>query len=105
LIWLLFDSAITGPGVLLSRLAGIALNRVGGGLLAEPQPALRPFFGMLTYNLLAMYLVYGGLTVERGFCYGQELPLTQGFPSFLFGRAGRNEEHQGSTHTTALALS
>jgi hypothetical protein len=66
LIWPLFDSEITGPGVLIGRLAGISLIALAVACWPD-RNTLRPFFGMLTYNLLAMlYLVYIGVNIGAG---------------------------------------
>ena len=59
---LLFDAAIVGAGVIMSRLAGIAL--IGLGVACWPGP---PRVGMLIYGAAAaLYLAYvgfaGGLT-------------------------------------------
>lgn len=57
---LLFDAEILGVGVVMSRLAGIAL--IGLGVACWPGPALP---GMLTYSVLAMlYLTYIGVRGE-----------------------------------------
>jgi hypothetical protein len=54
---LLFDAEILGVGVVMSRLAGIAL--IGLGVACWPGPAL---LGMLTYGALAtLYLSYLGI--------------------------------------------
>ena len=56
---LLFDAEIAGVGVVMSRLAGIAL--IALGVACCPGPAL---LGMLTYGALVtayfLYLVFGG---------------------------------------------
>ena len=60
-IRLLFDSEITGAGVVMSRIAGIALIALGVACWPDRNPR-RAFFGLLTYSLLAMlYLVYVGI--------------------------------------------
>lgn len=57
---LLFDAEIVGVGVVMSRLAGIAL--IGLGVACWPGP---PLIGMLTYSVLAMlYLTYIGVRGE-----------------------------------------
>ena len=63
---LLFGSEIAGAGVLMSRLAGIAL--IGLGAACWPGSDTRPAFrGMVTYSLLAMlYLIYIGVRGEGG---------------------------------------
>ena len=59
-VWLLFGAEIVGVGVVMSRLAGIAL--IGLGVACWPGP---PLIGMLTYSVLAMlYLTYIGLGGE-----------------------------------------
>ena len=59
-VWLLFGAEIVGVGVVMSRLAGIAL--IGLGVACWPGP---PLIGMLTYSVLAMlYLTYIGLAGE-----------------------------------------
>ena len=57
---LLFDAEILGVGVVMSRLAGIAL--IGLGVACWPGP---PLIGMLTYSVLAMLcLTYIGVRGE-----------------------------------------
>jgi hypothetical protein len=58
---LLFAAEIGGPGVLMSRIAGISL--IALGIACWPvRVAARALSGMLTYSLLAMlYLIYLGL--------------------------------------------
>ncbi len=55
---LLFGSEISGAGIIMSRIAGIAL--IGLGVACWPgDSALQPLNGMLTYSTLAMlYLTY-----------------------------------------------
>src|SRR5271167_4792667 len=55
---LLFDAEIVGAGVIMSRLAGIAL--IGLGAACWPgTDTRRAFQGMVTYSVLAMlYLIY-----------------------------------------------
>jgi hypothetical protein len=61
---LLFDAEIAGAGVIMSRLAGIALIGLGGA--CWPGTDNRPAFcGMVTYGALAMlYLIYLGIRGE-----------------------------------------
>jgi hypothetical protein len=64
---LLFDAEIAGAGIVMSRIAGIALIALGFACLPNRDaiglaPALR---GMLSYSLLAtLYLVYLGIASE-----------------------------------------
>jgi hypothetical protein len=60
-IRLLFNSEISGVGVLVSRVAGISLIALGVACWPDCN-TLRAFFGMLAYGLLVMlYLVYLGV--------------------------------------------
>lgn len=61
---LLFDAELVGAGVIMSRLAGIAL--IGLGAACWPgKPTVRAFYGMVTYSTLAMlYLTYIGVRGE-----------------------------------------
>jgi len=61
---LLFGAEISGAGVIMSRLAGIAL--IGLGAACWPgNSAFQPLFGMLTYSTLAMlYLIVVGVRGE-----------------------------------------
>ena len=63
---LLFGAEITGAGVIMSRIAGIAL--IGLGVSCWPgDPALQRLNGMLTYSTLAMvYLAVIGLDGYAG---------------------------------------
>src|SRR5271157_6162329 len=71
---LLFDAEIVGAGLIMSRLAGIAL--IGLGAACWPgTDTRRAFHGMVAYSVLAMlYLIYIGVRGEgSGCCCGQEL--------------------------------
>jgi multisubunit Na+/H+ antiporter MnhC subunit len=61
---LLFGTEIGGAGILMSRLAGIAL--IGLGVACWPSnSAVQQLYGMLTYSTLAMlYLVRIGVRSE-----------------------------------------
>ncbi len=61
---LLFAAEISGAGVIMSRIAGIAL--IGLGVACWPgNSTLQPLNGMLTYSALAMlYLSYIGVRGE-----------------------------------------
>jgi hypothetical protein len=61
---LLLDAEIAGAGVIMSRLAGIAL--IGLGAACWPgTDTRRAFYGMVTYSVLAMlYLIYIGVRGE-----------------------------------------
>ncbi len=63
---LLFGAEISGVGVLMSRLAGIAL--IGLGVSCWPgNSAFQSLCGMLTYSTLAMlYLIVVGVRGEGG---------------------------------------
>jgi hypothetical protein len=63
-VHLLFAAEITGAGVIMSRLAGIAL--IGLGAACWPgNSAFQPLNGMLTYSALAMlYLIVVGVGGE-----------------------------------------
>lgn len=58
---LLFGVEIGGAGIIMSRLAGIALS--GLGVACWPgNPAVQQLYGMLTYSVLAMlYLIRIGV--------------------------------------------
>jgi hypothetical protein len=60
----LFGAEIVGAGVIMSRLAGIAL--IGLGVACWPgNSAVQQLYGMLTYSTLAMvYLAYTGVRGE-----------------------------------------
>ena len=61
---LLFAAEINGAGVIMSRIAGIAL--IGLGVSCWPDDStFQPLHGMLTYSTLAMlYLIYIGVRGE-----------------------------------------
>jgi hypothetical protein len=60
---LLFGSEIIGAGLIMSRLAGIAL--IGLGVSCWPSDSSQPLNGMLAYSTLAMlYLAYIGVRGE-----------------------------------------
>jgi hypothetical protein len=65
-IRLLFGSEIAGAGIFMCRIAGISL--IAFGVACWPDPSMfRPFFGMLTYGILAtLYLVYVGIHSGAG---------------------------------------
>lgn len=61
---LLFAAEISGAGVIMSRLAGIALIGLGVSCWTDDS-AFQPLHGMLAYSTLAMlYLVYIGVRGE-----------------------------------------
>ena len=64
MVRLLFGAEISGAGVIMSRLAGIAL--IGLGVACWPgNSAVQPLYGMLTYSTLAMlYLIRIGIRGE-----------------------------------------
>jgi len=61
---LLFNAEMVGAGVIMSRLAGIAL--IGLGAACWPGPdTRRALYGMVTYSVLAMlFLIYIGVRGE-----------------------------------------
>jgi hypothetical protein len=63
-VQLLFAAEVSGSGVVISRLAGIAL--IGLGTACWPgADTRRAFYGMETYNVLAiLYLAYIGVLGE-----------------------------------------
>jgi hypothetical protein len=71
---LLFGGEIAGPGVVMSRIAGIALIALGAACWPGGDAhsgAGRSFLGMLTYSLLAtLYLGYLGISANgwAGYC-------------------------------------
>lgn len=63
-VHLLFGAEIVGAGVIMSRLAGIALIGLGTACLPGTDTG-RAFHGIVTYSVLAMlYLVYIGVRNE-----------------------------------------
>jgi hypothetical protein len=64
IVRLLFDTEIVGAGIIMSRLAGIAL--IGLGAACWPgTDTRRAFYGMVTYSVLAMLLlIYIGIRSE-----------------------------------------
>jgi hypothetical protein len=63
---LLFGSEIAGLGLSISRFAGIILISLGIACWPDHN-MIRAFYGMLTYNLLAMlYLFYMGVNGTAG---------------------------------------
>ena len=91
-VWLLFDAESVGVGVVMSRLAGIAL--IGLGVACWPGP---PLIGMLTYSVLAMlYLTYIGF---RGDWVGPLLwpaVVLHGVLTFLLARTWFKPHENGS---------
>jgi len=64
LVRLLFNAEMVGVGVIMGRLAGIAL--IGLGVACWPGPGTpRALYGMVTYSVLAMlFLIYIGVRGE-----------------------------------------
>jgi len=90
-IRLLFDSEIVRAGVLMSRIAGITLIALGVACWPD-RNTLRAFFGMLTYNLLAvLYLVYVGVNGGAGILLWPAVAEHAGL-SFHLVRAWRKEQ-------------
>ncbi len=89
-IQLLFDSEITGAGVLMSRIAGITLIALGVACWPDRNMG-RAFLGMLTDSLLAMlYLVYVGGNGRVGILLWPAVAAHAGL-SVLLVRAWRRE--------------
>ncbi len=89
-IRLLFDSEIAGAGVMMSRIAGIALIALGVACWPNHN-TLRAFFAMLTFSLLAMlYLVYVGINGGMGILLWPAVAVHAGL-SVLLVRAWWNE--------------
>jgi len=64
-IRLLFGAEITGAGVVMSRIAGIALFALGAACWPGRDAGDRALWGMLSYSLLAtLYLGYLGTVGE-----------------------------------------
>ena len=63
---LLFGAETMGPGVVMSRIAGIAL--IGLGVACWPgKTCLQPLYGMLAYStLVTLYLIVVGLGGAAG---------------------------------------
>jgi hypothetical protein len=55
-IWPLFDSEITGAGVLMSRIAGVSLIALAVACWPDRNTP-RAFLGMLTYSFAMLFLV------------------------------------------------
>jgi hypothetical protein len=97
---LLFRAGISGVGVVMSRIAGIALISLGLACWpgsAAPNSVARALWGMLCYSLLAtLYLAYLGI---RGAWVGVLLwpaVAVHGVLTFLLGRAWlRNQQEHG----------
>jgi hypothetical protein len=80
---LLFGSEIAGAGLLASRIAGICLIALGVACWPD-RNTLRPFFGMLTYNLLVtLYLAYVGISGEVGILLWPVVALHAGLSVLL----------------------
>ncbi len=87
---LLFGVEIAGAGVLMSRIAGIALIGLVVACWPDSNP-VRALFGMLTYNLLATpYLVYVGVNGGMGILLWPAVAVHSGL-SVLLVRAWWNE--------------
>jgi hypothetical protein len=95
---LLFASEIAGAGVLMSRLAGIAL--IALGVACWPgRNMLGAFLGMLTDSLLAMlYLIYLGVNGQPGMLLWPAVAVHAGI-SFLLVWAWRRERQAPQTGT------
>jgi len=87
---LLFGVEIAGAGVLMSRIAGIALIGLVVACWPDSNP-VRALFGMLTYNLLATpYRVYVGVNGGTGILLWPAVAVHAGL-SVLLVRAWRKE--------------
>lgn len=88
---LLFGAEITGPGIWVSRFAGIAL--IGLAVACWPGSSLiRAFLGMSTYSALAMlYLAYVGVNGGSGVLLWPAVAVHAAL-SVLLVRAWWNEE-------------
>jgi hypothetical protein len=97
-IWPLFDSEITGAGVLMSRIAGVSLIALAVACWPDRNTP-RAFLGMLTYSLLAMlFLVYVGANVVAGTLLWPAAAVHAGL-AVLLVRAWRKERHSLEANT------
>ena len=89
---LLFGGEISGDGVIMSRLAGIAL--IGLGTACWPDRDIRrAFYGLLTYNVLAMlYLLVVGFRGKVGILLWPAVAAHAGL-SILLVRAWSRQNH------------
>ena len=94
-IRLLFDSEITGAGVVMSRIAGIALIALGVACWPDRNPR-RAFFGSLDLQSArnAVSRLRGNQRMGRDSICGRRLPFTQLSLYFSFGHGGKNGKHQ-----------
>ena len=93
---LLFGAEISGAGVIMSRIAGIAL--IGLGVSCWPgDSALQPLNGMLTYSTLALlYLTYIGSRGKWSGCYyGRQLCSMQSSSLFSSVRGQSSSPAKG----------
>ena len=87
---LLFGAEIVGPGIWVSRFAGIALIGLVVACWPDSNP-VRPFFGMSIYSTLAMlYLAYVGVNGGMGILLWPAVAVHAGL-SLLLVRAWWNE--------------
>lgn len=95
-IQLLFGSRIAGVGVLISRLAGIALIALAMACWPDGN-MLRGFVGMLTYGLFAMlFLIYVGASGVAGILLWPAVAVHATISAFLvrgFWNLGRSEQN------------
>jgi hypothetical protein len=89
-IRILFDSEIAGPGVWISRFAGIALIGLGVACWPDCNP-VGAFFAMSIYSSLAtLYLAYVGVNGGTGILLWPAVAVHAGL-SLLLVRAWRKE--------------
>jgi hypothetical protein len=95
---LLFGVEIAGAGVLMSRIAGIALIGLVVACWPDSNP-LRALFGMLTYNLLAtLYLVYVGVNSGVGILLWPAVAVHAGLSVLLVWAWRKRTKSTGSEH-------
>jgi hypothetical protein len=91
-IRLFFDTESAGAGVLMSRIAGIALIALGVACWPDGN-MFRAFLAMLIYSVLAiLYLTHAGLSNEAGVLLWPGVAAHAGL-SVLLVRAWRRGRH------------
>ena len=97
-VHVLFGAAVTGAGIILSRIAGISL--IALGIACWPRnTAQGALFGMLTYSTLAaLYLAYVGITGVVGILLWPAVAV-HAVLSFFLIRAWRREQSSPSAKT------
>jgi hypothetical protein len=99
---LLFNAELVGIGMVMGRVAGIALIALGVACWPGSVPG-RALWGMLTYSaLVTLYLAYLGIAGDRVGKFLWPTVVLHALLTFLLARAWHKEQRATREHRPAI---